>query len=321
MSSTGRHLYQHLHICDIISYFSDDSAPEVRFIGILPQRARIIPPFRWVSNEAATFECSLDGQAYRICGEGFTGTWSRQEITSGRHVFRVRARDSLGNVGEPISHVILVGRWYSVVLLGTRHLICWAQKSCPTSLICVLNPISDTTAPKIELLKPLPSKSKEATSTFSWTADEDARFTCAVDDLKNVVDCGRGKSGRFTTPPLEDGRHVFYLLGEDELGNTARPRTHRWTVGESVCILVKSVNSMPRSDGAAVMHWAVLFCFWACVSLRLGFCKRLCLLELVILIRTSDKKTMREQFATRETAKTLEVTSCITNFSLIILNV
>ena len=50
--------------------------------------------------------------------------------------------------------------------------------------------------------------------------------------LLNKVDYGFGLNGRFTTEPLSDGRHRFYLLGKDELGNNARVGTHTWTVGE-----------------------------------------------------------------------------------------
>ena len=89
----------------------------------------------------------------------------------------------------------------------------------------------------IKLLEPLPTDSKEATATFLWKSDESARFSCAVDSLKNQGNCGQGKSGRFTTGSLTDGPHVFYLLGEDDLGNAARVVIHRWNVG-------KSVNSM-----------------------------------------------------------------------------
>lgn len=92
----------------------------------------------------------------------------------------------------------------------------------------------DTTAPTIELLKPLPTKTKQPTWTFLWTADELTNFTCAIDSLRNEVDCGFGMNGRFTTEPLADGRHRLYLLGQDELGNTARVVTHSWVVGKLI---------------------------------------------------------------------------------------
>ena len=57
-------------------------------------------------------------------------------------------------------------------------------------------------------------------------------FTCAVDSLRNRKKCGFGMNGRFTTGPLSDGQHRFYLLGEDELGNNAKVISHRWEVGK-----------------------------------------------------------------------------------------
>lgn len=94
----------------------------------------------------------------------------------------------------------------------------------------VLN--TDTTAPTITLLEPLPTTTKSPTWTFTWTSSELANFSCAVNTLANPVDCGFGLNGRFTTQPLTDGLHRFYLLGEDAIGNTARVITHRWVVGK-----------------------------------------------------------------------------------------
>ena len=94
--------------------------------------------------------------------------------------------------------------------------------------------MADTTSPKLTLLEPLPNKTEQPTWTFTWTSTEIANFTCAVGSLANKKDCGFGLNGRFTTDPLADGRHKFYLLGKDELGNSARFVRHTWTVGEFV---------------------------------------------------------------------------------------
>ena len=78
-------------------------------MGKYPTRSRILPRIRWTSNEYAYFECSLNGAEYSRCGNGLQGSYSRSEIPSGAHVFRVRGRDNKGNVGEPISLTIEIG--------------------------------------------------------------------------------------------------------------------------------------------------------------------------------------------------------------------
>lgn len=204
------------------SWIIDDSAPRLRFLGILPPRSRTFPTFRWVSSEVATFECSLNNDKFTRCGRGISGFWTKAEIRHGRHVFRVRGVDDQGNVGEPISHEIAI----------------------------------DTTPPNVRLMNPIPPpKTRSPTATFLWTSDEDAKFTCALDDFSKQVDCGQGRNGRFTSQSLGNGRHRFYLLAEDELGNRARVITHRWVV-DKIKPQVEFLPNQPRiSDADITVHW------------------------------------------------------------------
>lgn len=88
----------------------DESGPRLRFIGEIPLRARRLPRIRWLSNEYAIFECSLNGRQYSNCGNGLQGVWSREETPTGSQTFKVRGRDTKGNLGEPISVTIDIGK-------------------------------------------------------------------------------------------------------------------------------------------------------------------------------------------------------------------
>ena len=102
---------------------------------------------------------------------------------------------------------------------------------------------TDTTAPNIKLIRPLPVKTDQPTWEFTWTSDEIANFTCAVDSLSTKEDCGFGLNGRYPTKPLSDAVHTFYLFGEDELGNAARVIIHRWRVSKYNLHYVAGVGS------------------------------------------------------------------------------
>jgi hypothetical protein len=53
------------------------------------------PTFEFRSSESGShFECRLDGGSWSLCSSPKT----YQGLASGRHVFRVRARDAAGNV-------------------------------------------------------------------------------------------------------------------------------------------------------------------------------------------------------------------------------
>ena len=57
---------------DKASYILDESGPSLRFVGDFPSRARRLPRIRWLSNEFALFECSLNGRNFtvKVCGKG-----------------------------------------------------------------------------------------------------------------------------------------------------------------------------------------------------------------------------------------------------------
>lgn len=91
---------------------------------------------------------------------------------------------------------------------------------------------SDNKYPSVYLMEPLPRTSSSETATFRWTSNEVAFYKCAVDDPNKFVDCGSGLTSDWTTPPLTNGRHTFYLIAKDEVGNTAPRISHSWAIGK-----------------------------------------------------------------------------------------
>lgn len=69
--------------------------------------------------------------------------------------------------------------------------------------------------------------------TLSWKADERSKFFCAIGDVGNVIECGQGTTGSWTTPYLRRGPQKFWLIAEDYTGNRAEPVSVDWSVGES----------------------------------------------------------------------------------------
>lgn len=59
--------------------------------------------FTFSSNEAGTFQCSIDGSAYQTCGSTLTMTFSQ-----GSHTIAVRARDLAGNIDNEGASDIIV---------------------------------------------------------------------------------------------------------------------------------------------------------------------------------------------------------------------
>ena len=63
-----------------------------------------------------------------------------------------------------------------------------------------------------------------------WTSNEQASFKCTLDGV--TTDCGKGRTGEFTSSNLPDGRHTFEVYGVDDLGNQGTPQTVSWSKGK-----------------------------------------------------------------------------------------
>ena len=89
----------------------------------------------------------------------------------------------------------------------------------------------DSKPPTITLTGELPTNRNNPVAIFSWKSDEDAKFTCAVDDPKNTDYCGYGTYGQHVTPLLPDGEHTFYVTPEDAYGNKGPVVKYTWQTG------------------------------------------------------------------------------------------
>jgi hypothetical protein len=136
----------------------------------------------------ATFECQLDAGAYAACStpKSYAG------LAEGTHTFRVRATDTVGNVGSPAAHTWRI----------------------------------DTTAPTASVDSAPPALTNSATTTFTFSANEaGSTFACQLDGSA-YAPCASPRiySG------LGDGAHTFRVKATDVLGNAGAPAAAAWTV-------------------------------------------------------------------------------------------
>ena len=94
--------------------------------------------------------------------------------------------------------------------------------------------LPDNNPPKVTISESFPTKTSNPVSVVRWTSDENARFKCYVDDPKNQVPCGYGKTGEWRTPRVPDGEHTFFLTAVDTLGNKGPTLSRKWFVGKLV---------------------------------------------------------------------------------------
>ena len=101
------------------------------------------PSFEFSANEAATFECRLDGGDWAACAspQGYV------DLADGEHTFQVRATDPAGNVGPAAAHAWTV----------------------------------DTVAPDTTIASGPPELTNSTAASFEFGADEAAAFECRLD--------------------------------------------------------------------------------------------------------------------------------------------
>ena len=84
-----------------ISCFSDNKAPEISITSNNPTATNDPrQTITWSSDEPASFECTIDGQAVD-CGDGRLGRYTTSNLPDGEHTFSVSAVDEVGNKGTP----------------------------------------------------------------------------------------------------------------------------------------------------------------------------------------------------------------------------
>jgi hypothetical protein len=133
-----------------------------------------------------SFECSLDGASYDAC----ISPASLSGLAQGSHTFRVRARDSGGNLSASQSYTWTV----------------------------------DTTAPSESITSKPPNPSDSTSPSFSFSADESVTFECSLDgDVYAACTSPKTYSG------VPDGSHTFRLRATDPAGNVSTA-SYTWTI-------------------------------------------------------------------------------------------
>lgn len=148
--------------------------------------------FSFISDEAGTFECSLDGAAFAACAS----PKSFNDLSVGEHNFRVRAIDEAGNID-----------------------------ASPSSFDWVVSPPPDTEAPDTSFSQ-VPSDSESTAATFAFVSTEPGTFECSLDSAAFDA-CVSPKS----LSGLSVGSHNFRVRAIDEAGNVdASPASHTWNI-------------------------------------------------------------------------------------------
>jgi hypothetical protein len=164
--------------------------------------------FGFSADEPATFECKLDEQGFQPCSSptGYQG------LSDGPHVFAVRPRDAVGNIGAPASHTWVI----------------------------------DATAPETTISS-APKSGTATSATFAFSASEGGSFECRLDGAPFAV-CGSPKS----YSPLRPGDHRFEVRAVDAAGNAdPTPALHAWKVDVAVAKVTSTALLSPTA-GARV---------------------------------------------------------------------
>jgi hypothetical protein len=187
--------------------FGKPSPPPAPRISSGPMRTTVArtATFAFVGATAVTFECSLDGRAFRACPQRVT----YRRLGLGPHEFRVRARTLDGVTGTPAPY-----SWRILRPRPHRKPAVWRS--------LVARPVM-TVAP----VRPYFSRR----ATFAWRArpgwhwKPGTTFQCALD---------RRGWKRCRTPRtyihLWLGKHVFRVRAKEPSGRVSRPNSFHWTI-------------------------------------------------------------------------------------------
>jgi hypothetical protein len=171
----------------------DTVAPTVTITnaGSLPSLTnQSVISFQFSSDEASTFQCSLDNGAYAVC----TSPQAYGGLAEGAHTFAVQAIDDVGNVsGAPAT----------------------------------FNWNIDTTAPitTINTVTPAADLSNIMTKAFEFSASETANFDCSIDH-GSFQAC----TSPVSLSGLADGAHYFEVRATDLAGNQGVAVSVAWKV-------------------------------------------------------------------------------------------
>ena len=169
------------------------------------------PTFEFTANEQATFECQIDGLIpYAPCVSPSTTA----ALPAGIRFFRVRATDTIGNVGPEATYEWVIDASGPTVTITTG----------PSG------PVASTTA------------------TFNWNSSEPATFCYRfTGDAADTCTMGLTGSGTVTRPGLTQGEQTFTITATDGLGNAGAPTVRNFsvdTVGPAVVIMTGPSNTV-----------------------------------------------------------------------------
>jgi hypothetical protein len=170
----------------------DNTPPQTTLTRISPNPSSDVVSFDLSSDEAASFECNLDGAGWGVC----YGSHTISDLTDGTHVLLARATDTAGNVD----------------LTPAREE--W---------------VVDTTPPETTIDSTPSSTSSDAVATFTFSGSDNlssVTFECSVDEASFAA-C----TSPFTTATLAAGSHTFAVRAVDAAGRTdGSPATYSWTI-------------------------------------------------------------------------------------------
>ena len=154
------------------------------------------PKFEWTAPTFMMFECTLDNERFRNCGQGQTGEWTGNNVPDGLHNFKVRATDGDGNVVE-------------------AEIRGW---------------IVDTIPPVLTFTNA--AEKTNDSPVLTWRSSEQAKFECKLDD-RPYENCGEGINGRWSKNNVPHGRHRLSVRGRDSAGNLGTT-SYTWFVGKKL---------------------------------------------------------------------------------------
>jgi probable HAF family extracellular repeat protein len=108
-------------------------------------------------------------------------------------------------------------------------------------------PPSDTTPPETKITSQPPTQTNSKTASFSFTSDETgATFECSNDN-QTWATCTSPYN--YSSTPLQDGSHNFYVRAKDAAGNVDKtPASYSWTVDATAPVAKAPAQTFPTTS-------------------------------------------------------------------------
>jgi hypothetical protein len=168
----------------------DAIAPVVTITGTPTNPSNVTTPqFTFTANEPATFQCQVDGVvAFTACSSPFQAP----TLANGNRTFRVRATDTVGN-------------------LGNTATFSW---------------VVDTVAPTVTITSQPAALSNNSSPTVAFTTAGGAVATTCQLDAATPVAC----TSPHTFASVADGIHTITVRATDAANNTGSATTNQFTI-------------------------------------------------------------------------------------------